>query len=85
MGALDRITYPQAVELVGERCGICGRPPKPGKKLQRDHAHVGAGYFRGLLCFQCNIALRDIHTLPWLKAAVAYVSAAVERAERLAP
>jgi hypothetical protein len=23
----------------GERCGICGAAPKPGKKLHRDHDH----------------------------------------------
>ena len=62
--------------MFGETCGICGRAPS-GRRLHRDHEHVGAGHRRGLLCFRCNSALRTYMTLDWLRAAVAYL----ERAE----
>jgi hypothetical protein len=65
----------------GERCGICGKSPKPGEKFHRDHEHKGVGFARGLLCFPCNSALRPYMTLEWLRAAVAYV----ERAEARRP
>jgi hypothetical protein len=63
----------------GERCGICGAAPKPGKKLHRDHEHVGVGFARGALCFRCNAALRPYMTLEWLRAAVAYLERANTR------
>lgn len=73
MAALD-LTYEQYVELNGgvERCGICGKEPKPGKRLHRDHDHR-TGKPRALLCFPCNSALRPYMTLDWLMAAVAYI------------
>lgn len=75
---LDTLPYADWVKLFGEACGICRRPPKPGRKLHRDHDHK-TGRARGLLCFQCNAALRTYMTLDWLRRAVAYL----ERAERL--
>ena len=36
----------------GNRCMICGRPPKT-RALHVDHEH-GQLYARGLLCFGCN-------------------------------
>jgi hypothetical protein len=57
----------------GERCGICGTEPKPGRRLHRDHEHVGVGRPRGLLCFRCTAALRPYMDLAWLRAAVAYL------------
>jgi Recombination endonuclease VII len=70
--ALASMTYAQCVSAFGERCGICGAGPTT-KRLQRDHEHKGAGAIRGLLCFQCNIDLRDRMTLAWLCGAVAYL------------
>jgi len=37
-------------------CHICGRKPKPGKKLYIDHDHKTC-IVRGLLCFTCNYRL----------------------------
>lgn len=37
-------------------CAICGKPPKPKKKLHVDHDHMN-GKVRGLLCFRCNFGL----------------------------
>src|SRR5688572_28917278 len=53
MAALDA-PYEMWVAWFGERCGICGVTPEPGKRLHRDHEHKGNGRARGLLCFQCN-------------------------------
>lgn len=70
--ALD-LTYDQYIALNGgEHCGICGKPPG-NKKLHRDHAHVGQGIPRGLLCFRCNSGLRNYMTLDWLRRAVTYL------------
>jgi hypothetical protein len=70
---LATITYDECVAIYGERCGICGTAPKPGKKLHRDHEHKGAGRIRGLLCFRCNAALRTYMDAAWLRAAATYL------------
>lgn len=72
-----------------ENCGICGIAPKPVKRNDRDHEHVGAGLVRGILCHNCNRSLgkrmeaavrQSGMTLPeWLRTAADYV----ERAERM--
>lgn len=62
----------------GEDCGICGRPPPAGGRHRRDHEHKGDGLPRGLLCWTCNLALRDFATVEWLRSAADYL----ERAER---
>lgn len=79
MAALGDMNYERAVEIFGERCGICGVGPKPDKKLQRDHEHKESGFVRGLLCFQCNIMLKDRHTLSWMRRALAYLERSEER------
>lgn len=75
------VPYETCVELFGERCGICGRPPKPGKVLNRDHDHA-TGELRGLLCFQDNFRLRRYATFQWVKLAVAYLARHEERMGR---
>ena len=60
------------MERFGERCGVCGRPPKDGRKLHRDHDHR-TGEIRGLLCFPCNRALPAYVTEEWLRKALAYL------------
>jgi hypothetical protein len=69
---LDR-PYAWWAERFGERCGICGAEPKPGKKLHRDHDHR-TGVARGLLCFSCNRGLPHYATLEWLDRARAYLA-----------
>jgi hypothetical protein len=80
MAALD-IPYAVYVEMFGERCGICGRPPTDGKKLRRDHSHKGDGHPRGLLCWRHNVGLQmfgdDDPDL--LRAAAAYLERAAVR------
>jgi hypothetical protein len=76
LAALDA-PYEEWVALYGERCGICNRPPKPGRKLHRDHDHR-SGKPRELLCFPCNAALRTYMDLEWMRAAVAYLERAEE-------
>src|SRR3954471_5375166 len=60
-------------------CGICGRPPPEGGKHRRDHEHKGDGLPRGLLCWTCNLALRDFATVEWLRGAAAYLERAEQR------
>ncbi len=39
----------------GGCCAICGRKPKPGRRLHVDHDHKGNHRVRGLLCGFCNL------------------------------
>lgn len=82
MSALD-LPYSYYVEINGgEFCGICGRAPSPGRKLDRDHEHTSVGFPRGLLCHMCNRRLRGFVTLPWLARATAYLARAELRRGR---
>lgn len=76
--ALEVFPYEVWVLFFGEKCGICGADPKPGKKLMRDHdwhTQPGdpTGGMRGLLCFRCNHQLPAWATLVWMEKAVAYL------------
>jgi hypothetical protein len=64
--------YEAWVAAYGERCGVCGRPPGPGRRLDRDHDHR-TGEPRGLLCHRCNRALPNWVTPDWLYRAIAYL------------
>jgi hypothetical protein len=75
---LSEMPYEAWVEAYGEVCGICGKAPKAGRRLHRDHDHR-SGRARGLLCFRCNTALRSYMTLEWMRAAVAYLERVEER------
>jgi hypothetical protein len=79
MAALNE-SYEHYIEINGgEHCGICGTTvaerKTPGKKFQRDHAHIttGLGEPRGLLCTACNMRLGQRLTLEWMQAAVDYL------------
>lgn len=71
-----------------EDCGICGTPPTPERRNDRDHEHKDSGLVRGLLCHSCNRTLGPrmeasarqggMTLSEWLRAAADYV----ERAER---
>jgi hypothetical protein len=66
------IPYEQYAEINGgEKCGVCGAVAKT-RRLHRDHDHRTSRP-RGLLCFQCNAAIRPYMTLEWMRAAVAYL------------
>lgn len=69
---LDTVPYEMWVARFGERCGICGRPPGPNRRLDRDHDHR-TGLWRGVLCHRCNRALPDWITVQWLRAAITYL------------
>ena len=71
MSALDA-PYEEWAARFGETCGICGRPPGPNRRLDRDHCHR-SGAMRGLLCARCNRALPSWIDADWLKRAVAYL------------
>lgn len=77
MAALD-VPYEEYVYINGgEHCGICGRPPKPGRRLNRDHDHAN-GMPRGLLCWIDNKFLRRGMTIDWMRRAIAYLERAEE-------
>lgn len=83
--ALD-VPFEEWQREFGDRCGICGRPPGPNRRLDRDHWHGGpfAGHPRGLLCHRCNRALPDWVTLLWLERASIYLRKAELRAANAA-
>lgn len=77
MEALE-LPYEAYVELNGgEFCGVCGREPSPGRKLDRDHDHKTKAP-RGLLCWKCNKFLHSWMDWAWLRCASDYL----RRAER---
>ena len=50
--------YKELFELQLGGCAICKQSPKEGKKLCIDHDHNnGVSGIRGLLCYNCNIAM----------------------------
>lgn len=79
------LPYSYFVEANGgvDACGICGVKPKPGAKLNRDHAHVGVGFARGVLCWRHNQALEMFGDDPnVLQAAIDYLARAEARRPR---
>jgi hypothetical protein len=76
---LPRDQYDQMLAEQGGRCAICGAEPDPTSPARLAHAlHVDHDHatnkIRGLLCYQCNLALgnfRDNET--FLLAAVEYL------------
>lgn len=73
MAALD-LTYEDYIAINGgEHCGVCGCPPPPGRRLDRDHEHAGEGRPRGLLCRRDNRLLSRHLTADWLRDALAYL------------
>lgn len=48
--------YDEKLAEQGGVCAICAREPRPGISLHVDHSHT-TGKLRGLLCFQCNVAI----------------------------
>jgi hypothetical protein len=84
MAALNE-SYESYVELNGgEFCGICGRPPSPGRKLDRDHDHsTPLGTPRGLLCSLHNRWLPRWMTLELARAIVEYLERYERRMEAL--
>jgi len=71
--AVLALPYSWWVEQFGERCGICGCGPSPGRRLDRDHDHA-TGAARGLLCWRHNKALDFFRGEAELQAAIAYLN-----------
>lgn len=69
--------YEETLAAQGGKCATCDatEPGGAGKSFHVDHDHV-TGQVRGLLCHDCNTALRD---LPRMKRLVAYAESFVIR------
>lgn len=52
---LTEAEYASMLEKSGNKCYICGKPPK-NRALHIDHNHK-TGKVRGLLCYICNTKL----------------------------
>lgn len=65
--------YDDILREQGGGCGICGRPPKDGKRHAVDHDHK-TGFVRGLLCFMCNKRVLGARTAEVLVKTAAYVT-----------
>ena len=76
LAAIFSIT-PEEYDLIlaeqGGGCGICSKPPKPGKRHAVDHDHQ-TGFVRGLLCFYCNKRVLGARTAEVLVKTAAYVT-----------
>lgn len=74
MSALE-LPYEYFVRINGgDHCGVCGRGPSPGRRLDRDHSHEGVGVPRGVLCHLHNRAMKLFNDDPaLLRAAAAYL------------
>lgn len=65
--------YDAILAYQGGGCGICGRPPKEGKRLAVDHDHQ-TGFVRGLLDFYCNKRVLGARSAEVLIKTAAYVT-----------
>lgn len=86
MAALNN-SYEHFIDINGgEHCGICGRGPTPGRRLDRDHAHTTGdlGEARGLLCPDCNRHLGGWYTIGRVRALLAYLERHEVRMGRMA-
>ena len=64
--------YEYLLAFQGGGCALCGRPP--GRvRLAVDHDHK-TGFVRGLLCMNCNRAIREWMTREWLENAAVYLT-----------
>jgi hypothetical protein len=80
---LELHPYDWWVAAYGERCGICGRPPGPKRRLDRDHDHT-TGLPRGLLCHRCNRGLGYLRSDDLLRRALTYLARHEDRQEAAA-
>jgi hypothetical protein len=76
--AILSMPYEWWVDKFGEQCGICGKGPSVGRRLDRDHDHK-SGTARGLLCHRHNRGLDWFADLDELRRAVAYLEIAERR------
>lgn len=65
--------YDQILAAQNGGCGICGRPPRDGKRHAVDHDHK-TGFVRGLLCFMCNKRVLGARSADVLIKTAAYVT-----------
>lgn len=67
--------YESMKRIQGDLCAICGKPEKDTRRqhLCVDHCHT-TGRVRGLLCFECNLAIGNLeHDVGRLKRAITYL------------
>lgn len=79
--------YEAILQAQGGGCGICGKPPRDGKRLAVDHDHK-SGFVRGLLCFMCNKRVLGARSADVIVRTAAYVTDPPARrviGDRIAP
>jgi hypothetical protein len=79
--------YDAILKEQGGGCAVCGRRPKPGKRLAVDHNHR-TGLVRGLLDYVCNRRLLGARSDEAVLALAAYITnppAIAVIGERVAP
>ena len=70
---IDTTVYDQLLVDQDHKCAICRQPEKKRHFLSVDHDHR-TGRIRGLLCYQCNLAIGNMRDDPELfLAAIAYL------------
>jgi hypothetical protein len=66
--------YNELFEKQGQRCCICGKENKSGKRFPVDHCHTTLK-IRGILCDQCNNGLGLFYDNPtFLESAIKYLN-----------
>lgn len=68
----NRHRYEEMLAAQNGHCALCPRKPAPNRRLDMDHNHKTM-VIRGLLCVQCNRAVRDWMTSEWAKNLAKYL------------
>lgn len=71
--AITPAEYEAILQEQGGGCGICGKPPRDGKRLAVDHDHQ-SGFVRGLLCFYDNKRVLGARSADVIIRTAAYVT-----------
>jgi hypothetical protein len=63
---LDELDYQTMLEVLGNVCGACGKPPRDPQKRRLGVDVVVEGEIRGFLCGFCRCYVALLRRQPWL-------------------